>query len=97
MKVSSTMPLSSPVLRHCCTKSFCERFAMTVVTTIEIGMLTSAMSANDHEIQNMMPSTAMTVSSELSSCESVCCSDWPTLSMSLVTRLRISPRGWLSK
>ena len=70
---------------------------MSAVTTIEIGMETSAMSASSHEIQNMMPSTATTVSSDVSSCESVCCSDWPTLSMSLVTRLSSSPRGWLSK
>ncbi len=27
----------------------------------------------------------------------LCWSDWPMLSMSFVTRLRTSPRGWLSK
>ena len=31
------------------------------------------MSASVHEIQNIIASTATTVSSELSSCESVCC------------------------
>ena len=46
-----------------------------LVTSTEIGMVTSATSASCHEIQNIMPSTATTVSSELSSWESVCCSD----------------------
>jgi hypothetical protein len=97
VKVSSTMPLSSPVLRHCCTNSFCERLAIRAVTTIEIGTVTRAMRASTHEIQNIMTRTATTVSSELSSCERVCCRDWLTLSMSLVTRLSTSPRGCLSK
>ena len=97
MKVSSTIPLSSPVLRHCWTNIFCERLAIMPVTTIEMGIVTSAMSARTQEIQNIIASTAMTVSSELSSCESVCWSDMLTLSMSFVTRERISPRGCLSK
>ena len=42
-------------------------------------------------------STPTTVSSEVSSWLSVCCRLCAMLSMSLVTRLSSSPRGWLSK
>ncbi len=40
---------------------------------------------------------ATTVSSEVSSWLSVCCRLCATLSMSFVTRLSSSPRGWASK
>ena len=50
VKVSSTMPLSSPVLFHCCTKCFCERLPIVAVTTIEIGIVTSAISASSGEM-----------------------------------------------
>ena len=46
---------------------------------------------------SIMMSTPMTVSRLVSSCDSVCCRLCDTLSMSLVTRLRSSPRGCLSK
>ena len=97
VKVSSMIPLSSPVAAHCRTKSFWLRLPIAAVTSTEIGMDTSATSARSQEIQNIIPRTAKTVSSELSSCERVCCSDIETLSMSLVTRLSSSPRGWPSK
>ena len=45
----------------------------------------------------MIVSTPTIVSSEITSWLIVCCSDWDRLSMSLVTRLRISPRGCRSK
>ncbi len=67
------------------------------VTTIVIGTATSATSASTGEIQIIMPSTASTVSSEVSSWLIVCWRLWLTLSMSLVTRLSSSPRGCLSK
>ena len=44
-----------------------------------------------------MVSTPTMVSTDVTIWLSVCCIDWPRLSMSLVTRLRISPRGWRSK
>ena len=47
-------------------------------------------------MKNIITSTPMTVSTEVISCESVCWSVWATLSMSLVTRLSSSPRGWPS-
>ena len=42
-------------------------------------------------------STPTIVSSDVMSWVRLCWSDWPMLSMSFVTRLRTSPRGWLSK
>ena len=67
------------------------------VTSSEIGTETSATSASIGEIQNIIPSTATTVSSEVISWLIVCCRVWLTLSMSLVTRLSSSPRGERSK
>ena len=75
----------------------CERFITAPVTNIEIGTETSATSASSGEIQNIIASTAKTVSTEVSSWLIVCCRVWLTLSMSLVTRLSSSPRGCWSK
>ena len=60
-------------------------------------MVTSAIRASSGETTNIMISTPTTVSSAVSSWLSVCCIDWAMLSMSLVTRLRSSPRVDLSK
>ena len=46
---------------------------------------------------NIITSTPTTVSTEIISWLIVCCSVWATLSMSLVTRDRISPRDLESK
>ncbi len=59
--------------------------------------MTSAITASSGEIENIIVSTPTTVSSEVSSWLSVCCSVCAMLSMSLVTRLSSSPRGWPSK
>ena len=59
--------------------------------------MTSAISASSQEIQNIIVSTPMIVSTEVTAWLRVCWSDWARLSMSLVTRLRISPRGCRSK
>ena len=67
------------------------------MTTIEIGTEISAISASSGEIQNIIASTATTVSREVSSWLIVCCRVWLMLSMSLVTRLSSSPRGCWSK
>ncbi len=48
-------------------------------------------------IQNIIDSTATTVSNEVISWLIVCWRDWLTLSMSLVTRESSSPRGCRSK
>ena len=63
------------------------------LTTTVSGTVTSATTASSGEIHSIIPTTPSTVSSEVSSWLSVCCSVWLRLSMSLVTRLSSSPRG----
>ena len=82
---------------HWAANIFCERLATRMTITAVIGIDTSAMSASCHEIENIMPTTPSTVSTEMNSWLSVCWSVCETLSMSLVTRLSRSPRGCLSK
>ena len=94
---SSICPFSSPVAFHWVMNSRCERLAIRPVSSTEIGTLTSAMTASSGEMITIMVSTATTVSSEISIWLIDCCSVWVTLSMSLVTRLSTSPRGWPSK
>ena len=53
-------PLSLPVLVHCAMNSFCERLAISAVTTIDSGTVISATSASSGEIQNIITSTPMT-------------------------------------
>ena len=62
----------------------------------DTGIVTSATSASSGEMMNIMISTPTTVSSEVSIWLRVCCRLWAMLSMSLVTRLSRSPRGWRS-
>jgi hypothetical protein len=51
------------------------------------------MTASNGLIQIISASTPMIVRTAVISCVRVCWSDWAMLSMSLVTRLRMSPRG----
>ena len=67
------------------------------MTTIDSGIVTSAISASSGEMTNIIVTTPTTVSSEVSSWLIVCCSVCEMLSMSLVTRLSTSPRGCWSK
>ena len=97
MNASSIWPLSAPVCVHCCTNSFCDRFAICCVITTDSGTATSAMTASSGEITNISTSTPTTVSTEVRSWLSVCDRLCEMLSMSLVTRLSSSPRGWPSK
>ncbi len=66
-------------------------------TTIVIGMVTSAINASVAEMTNIIVTTKRIVIREPSSWLNVCWRLCETLSMSFVTRLRISPRGWRSK
>ncbi len=68
-----------------------------LVSSIDTGTVTSAISARVGAIQNIIAITPTTVSSETSSWLIVCCSVWLTLSMSLVTRESRSPRACESK
>ena len=67
------------------------------MTTIDSGTVSSEMTASSGLIQNMIASTPTTVQTEVISWVIVCWSVLAMLSMSLVTRLSVSPRGWLSK
>ena len=70
---------------------------MRTVTTSETGTASSEISARSGLISSIMISTPTIVSSDVMSWVRLCWSDWPMLSMSFVTRLSRSPRGWLSK
>lgn len=95
--ISSTCALSLPVVAHCLMKLGWARFPTLPATTADSGTVTSAISASSGEIRNIMISTPITVSSDETIWDSVCCSDCARLSMSLVTRDSTSPRGWRSK
>ncbi len=95
--ISSTWPLSVPVEAHWATNCFWDRLAITTVTTIETGTASSEMTARMGLIVSIRISTPTTVNSEVMSWVRLCWSVWPMLSMSLVTRLSRSPRGWPSK
>ena len=97
VNASSMCPLSSPVAFHWAMNSRCDRLPITVVTRIDTGMVTRAIAASSGETTSIIAITPTTVSSEVSSWLSVCCSAWATLSMSLVTRLSSSPRVCRSK
>ena len=70
---------------------------MRTVTTSDAGTASSEMTARIGLIVSIMISTPTIVSSDVMSWVRLCWSDWPMLSMSLVTRLSRSPRGWPSK
>ncbi len=96
MNASSTWAFSVPVWRHWSTNFVFDRFVMNRIVKTESGMVTTATSASIGEIVNIMISTPTMVSVEVSSWLSVCCRLWARLSMSFVTRLSMSPRGWRS-
>ncbi len=93
VNASSTCALSMPVCRHWATKRGWERRAMAFVNTTDRGIVSRATSASSGEMMTIIVSTPTTVSSDVSSWLSVCWRLWATLSMSLVTRLKRSPRG----
>ena len=75
---------------------FFERAVISRITASEIGTVINVIVAKSGEIEIIMMTTPMIVSVEVSIMLSVCWRLCATLSMSLVTRLRRSPRGWLS-
>ena len=75
----------------------CERLAMARVSSAASGTVTRAIRASSGEMTNIITRTPTTVSTEIISWLIVCCSVCATLSMSLVTRDRISPRDFESK
>ena len=70
---------------------------MNKVMKKDSGTVSSDTSASNGEIQNIIPSTPSTVMMLVIAWVIVCCIVVAMLSMSLVTRLSRSPRGWVSK
>ena len=95
--ISSMCALSLPVEAHCFTNCGCARLPSRLATSSDSGTVTSATRASSGEIQNIITSTPTMVSRELMIWPMVCWSVCPMLSMSLVARLRTSPRVCLSK
>ena len=96
VNVSSTRALSAPVWRHWSTNFTRDRLVMSFIVHIDSGIVTSATSASCHDTTNIMTRVPTSRSVDVSICDSVCCMPWARLSMSLVTRLRRSPRAWWS-
>ena len=67
------------------------------MTAIDAGTASSEITASSGLIVSIMISTPMTVRTDVMSWVRLCWSVWLMLSMSLVTRLRMSPRDWRSK
>ena len=82
---------------HCAANCFCEREAMSTVTTSDAGTTASEMSASSGLIVSIISSTPITVSTDVISWVRLCWSVWLMLSMSLVTRDSVSPRDERSK
>ncbi len=70
--------------------------AMNFIRNRLTGTVPSAITARIGEMMNIMIATPIIVRIDVRICEIVCCRLWARLSMSLVTRLSRSPRGWPS-
>ena len=97
VNVSSMWPLSVPVCFHCVMNCGCARLAILRMATPETGTVTSAISASSGEIDEHQRQHADDGQQRGEQLAQRLLQDCWTLSMSLVTRLRISPRGCRSK
>lgn len=70
---------------------------MNAVTMIDSGTVATAIKASNGEIHSIITRMPRTVITDMTNWLSVCCKLCATLSMSLVTRERTSPRAWVSK
>ncbi len=82
---------------HCWANSFCARLPTKPVTTSATGITASAMRDSCQEISTIIASTPSTVRTEFTRPVTVFIRVFWMLSMSLVTRERISPRFIRSK
>jgi len=96
VNVSSICELRSPVLFHWEMNLGRDRRATARMPHTETGTVVSATTARSGEMVNIITAVPMSNSTEVSIWLSVCCRLCATLSMSLVTRLRRSPRDCLS-
>jgi hypothetical protein len=90
-------PLSVPVLAHWAANWTWDRRAMSSAVTIDAGTASSEMKASSGLIVNIMIRTPMTVRVEVMSWVRLCWRVWLMLSMSFVTRDRMSPLDSRSK
>ena len=97
MCISSTCPFSRPVSFHWRANCFCDRLAITIVTTTERGTVSSEIAASRGLMVSIMIRTPMRVSTAVMIWVRLCCMVVAMLSMSFVIRLRMSPRAWSSK
>ena len=95
--ISSMCPFRVPVRSHWAANWRWERDAMSTVSTIESGTVRSEMTASSGLMRNIISRIPITVNSDVMSWVRLCWSVFEMLSMSFVTRLRMSPRGWSSK
>ena len=78
-------------------KNFCERFAIRATTTRLSGRVSRVTSVRIQLIVSIITMTPVSVSTDVSSCVSVCCSVPLMLSRSFTARLITSPRVLESK
>ena len=96
VKASSTWALSAPVCLHWAMKRGRARALIVFIVHSDTGTVTSATTASSGEMVNIITTTPMSVSVDTRIWLMVCWRLWARLSMSLVTRLSRSPRGWRS-
>ena len=96
MNASSTCAFRVPVWRHWSTNFVFDLLVMNRMVKMDTGIVTIATSDSRGEIVIIMIRTPTRVRVEVSSWLSVCCRLCARLSMSFVTRLNMSPRGWRS-
>ena len=91
-KTSSACPLRAPVERHWVMNFGLAREAIRFISQIDVGTVTMATIASSGETANIITVTPTTISSDVRIWLELCWRLWARLSMSLVTRLRRSPR-----
>ena len=97
MKTSSTCEFNDPVCVHCSMKRFLDRTVIVRIPNTATGTVKATISASSRSIVIIAIMTPTRVSVEMSVMLIVCCRLSARLSMSLVTRLKRSPRGVRSK
>ena len=96
VNASSICAFKVPVWRHWATNRFFECDVTNRMIPSDVGMVMAATSASAGEITNIIVSTPISDSTDVSSWLSVCCRLCEMLSMSFVTLLSRSPRAWAS-
>ena len=93
LQASSTVPLSTPVARHCAAKAGRDRAVRPAATPTAASTAAPATRVIRGDSHSIMASTPTRLSADISTWLSTCCRLWLRLSRSLVMRLMTSPRG----